>query len=182
MAYNFNFNFDGIIKFPVAFWKGLGSWIVNTIRKEAGQGIFQTDEAHKKTYSKAYAELKENDFRPKQINASKSGNTSNKKADRLKQYQGVSIASRNTSFVDMTATGRTMRGLAVKEAFSEGVTVAFKPEDAMKIIGNQRPGLNRRLVGLHKRNREKVRDMVITQIQTALVKQVVGKTTININI
>jgi len=182
MAYNFNINFDSIIRLPANFWKGLGSWIVNTIRKEAGQGIFQTDEAHKKTYSKAYAELKENDFRPKQINASKSGNTSNKKADRLKQYQGVSIASRNTSFVDMTASGRTLRGLHVKDVFPNGVTLSFKPEDAMKIAGNQRPGLNRRLVGLRQKNREKVRDAIVEGINSELNKNRGQKTVININI
>lgn len=174
-GFNFNFRIDEAIKFPVAFWKSVGSWIVNKIRADAGQGVFQTDQPHKKTYSTAYARLKERGFRKLPTGKKKQG-------DRIASYQGVSVASTNTSFVDMTATGQTLRGLHVKDSTVSSVTLSFRPEDVKKIVGNQRPGLNRRLVGLNRKNQEHVHKLVKAEIARQLKKSIAGKTTINIKL
>lgn len=198
MDINFNINFDRLVKFSTSFWIKVGSFVVRRIREDAGRGVFQTDEPVKKTYSKDYAELKERRFRAKTKNRYKNlyGGESGKKilervkiangrkGERLEQYKGVSIVSTNTSFVDMTATGQTLRGLHVVEGSvtEKGVSVAFHPRDIDKIVGNQKPGLNRRLVGLNKRNVTKIQEMIITDIQDKVAKEIVGRTTINIKI
>ena len=181
-GFNFNFRIDEAIKFPVAFWKSVGSWIVNKIRADAGQGVFQTDQPHKKTYSKDYADIKENRMK-KAVGTIQSGKNKGKvKREKMEQYKGVSIASTNTSFVDMTLTGQTLRGLHVKDSTVSSVTLSFRPEDVKKIVGNQRPGLNRRLVGLNRKNQEHVHKLVKAEIARQLKKSIAGKTTININL
>ena len=177
-GFNIVLNLDKAVKFSKPFWSKVGQWIVNKIRADAGQGVFQTDDPWKKTYSPEYAELKENKM--SQITGyTKKGKA---KRTRLEPYKGVSITSTNTSFVDMTLTGQTLRGLKVRVVTENGTTLAFELRDADKIIGNQRPHLNRRLVGLNKKNRTKVRDMVIDEMKRQVKKQLLGKQTINFNI
>ena len=180
MNINFGINFDGILKFNKSFWVKVGSWAVNQIRSDAQQGIFQTDEPVKKTYSKDYAELKENRMQTK-VGTIKSGKNKGKaKFEKIKQFKGVSIVSTNTSFVDMTVTGQTLRGLKITETMPNGVQVAFNIRDLWKIVGNQKPGLNRRLVGLNKKNMNKLAEMTDNEIRQMIGKNWTGKTTINI--
>ena len=180
MNINFGINFDGILKFNKSFWVKVGSWAVNQIRSDAQQGIFQTDEPVKKTYSKDYAELKENRMQTK-VGTIKSGKNKGKaKFEKIKQFKGVSIVSTNTSFVDMTLTGDTLNSLEISAILPNGVQVAYKPRNIWKIVGNQRPGLNRRIVGLNKKNREALIKIVENQVSQAIKKDFVGKTTINI--
>jgi len=194
MNINFNINFDRIVRFTQRFWIKVGSELVKRIRADAGQGKFQTDEPVKTTYSLGYARLKERRFKhttkrryavnqggmeygKKDVFRKKNG----RKGERYEAYKGVSIASTNTSFVDMTVTGQTLRGLHVKESSNKNVLLSYQEKDAMKIIGNQERGLNRRLVGLNRKNQKVVEEMIIDAIQEAIIKEVVGKTTININ-
>jgi len=194
MNINFNINFDRIVRFSQRFWIKVGSELVKRIRADAGQGKFQTDEPHKATYSPGYARLKERRFKhatkrryavnqggmeygQKEVFRKKNG----RKGERYSAYKGVSIVSTNTSFVDMTVTGQTLRGLHVKESSNKNVLLSYQTKDAAKIIGNQERGLNRRLVGLNRKNQKVVEEMIISAIQEAVVKEIVGKTTININ-
>ena len=197
MNINFNLNFDRLVKFNEAFWKKLGSAVITWIRTDAGQGVFQTDEPHKKTYNTDYARLKERRFkavtkrRYKNVDGGmeyagqgvervriKDG----RKGQRLGQYQGVSIVSTNTSFVDMTVSGQTLRGLHIADSTPKSVTLSYQPRDLWKIVGNQRPGLNRRLVGLRAKNFNKLKDMFMQDISNKIIKDIVGRTTINIKI
>jgi len=176
---NFGINFDGIIKFNKSFWVKVGSWAVNQIRADAQQGIFQTDEPVKKTYSLDYAELKEQRMQ-KKVGTIKSGKNKGKtKFEKIKQYKGVSIVSTNTSFVDMTLTGQTLRGLKITETMPNGVQVSFNIRDLWKIVGNQKPGLNRRLVGLNKKNMKRLQELFINEVATQVAKNFVGKTVLN---
>jgi len=152
------------------FWKMIGTEAINRTRKDAGQGIFQTDEPWKKTYSIEYAERKERGFREPVQTKTKTGKVKTKMV-REEAYKGVSIVSRNTSFVDMTVTGQTLRGMKVAGLMPNGVTITFELKDAEKIVGNQRPGLNRRLVGLNKKNKDELGKM----IRTAIDKNILGK-------
>ena len=175
MNINFGINFDGILNFNKSFWVKVGSWAVNQIRSDAQQGIFQTDEPVKTTYSKQYAELKANRMQTQGKNAK--GKT---KPEKVSSLKGVSIVSTNTTFVDMTLTGQTLRGLKITETTPNGVQVAFNIRDLWKIVGNQKPGLNRRLVGLNKKNMNKLAEMTDNEIRQMIGKNWTGKTTINI--
>jgi len=174
MNINLNINFDRILKFSKALWVKVGSEVISLIREDAKMGIFQTDDPVKTTYSKEYAELKANDFRTKPANGKGKG-------ERIKQYRGVSIASTNTSFVDMTASGQTLRGLHIIATTDKGVTLSYQAKDIDKIVKNQEPRLNRRLVGLRKRNKNHITKMIEDEIDRAIKSNFVGKTTININ-
>jgi len=189
---NFGINFDGILKFNKSFWVKVGSWAVNQIRSDAQQGIFQTDEPVKKTYSTEYAQLKERRFThntkrryvvneggmeygSKDVFRKKDG----RKGERYEQFKGVSIVSTNTSFVDMTVTGQTLRGLKITETTPNGVQVSFNIRDLWKIVGNQKPGLNRRLVGLNNKNMKRLQELFINEVATQVAKNFVGKTVLN---
>ena len=82
----------------------------------------------------------------------------------------------------MTLTGDTLNSLEISAILPNGVQVAYKPRNIWKIVGNQRPGLNRRIVGLNKKNREALIKIVENQVSQAIKKDFVGKTTININL
>lgn len=174
MQINLGIQFDKVLKFNRNFWVMVGSWVANTIRADAKVGVFQTDEAWKKTYSKQYAQLKRNRMKPPLKNG-KPGKT-------LKTYEGVSITSDNTSFVDMTLTGQTLRDLKIKKADDKGVTVGFEPRDIWKIVGNQKPGLNRRLVGLNQKNQDELQTKISKYIETNIKQAFTGKVTINIKL
>jgi len=174
---NFGINFDGLLRFKREFWVLIGEWVSNTIRADARKGIYQTDEPVKTTYSPQYAKLKANGMQEQTTNAK--GKT---KSEKVKSLKGVSIVSRNTSFVDMTLTGDTLNSLEISAILPNGVQVAYKPRNIWKIVGNQRPGLNRRIVGLNKKNREALIKIVENQVSQAIKKDFVGKTTININL
>lgn len=174
MQINLGIQFDKLLKFNRNFWLQVGSWVVNTIRADAGQGVFQTDEPYKKTYSKQYAALKSNRMKPPLKNG-KPGKT-------LKEYEGVSITSNNTAFVDMTLTGKTLQGLAIKKADDKGVLVSYQPRDLWKIVGNQKPGLNRRLVGLNKKNQTELEKQIGQFIEKNIKQTFTGKVTIDIKI
>jgi hypothetical protein len=174
MNINFGINFDGLLRFKKEFWVLIGEWVSNTIRADARKGIYQTDEPVKTTYSPQYAKLKANGMQEQTTNAK--GKT---KSEKVKSLQGVSIVSRNTSFVDMTLTGQTLRGLKITETFPNGVQVSFNIRDLWKIVGNQKPGLNRRLVGLNNKNMKRLQELFINEVATQVGKNFVGKTVLN---
>ncbi|MBW7889567.1 MAG: hypothetical protein LC115_08185 [Bacteroidia bacterium] len=167
----------GVLSIPKRFWIKLGQWIINTVRRETQQGIMQTDEPWKATYSQKYKELKANNFRVP-------GKTKKGKPTmvRMAQYRGVSIASTNTAYVDMTATGQTLRGFQIVETTENSVVLSYAAADIWKIIGNQKPGLNRRIVGLRAANRDAVTDMFVEMVTDETIKKIVGKKEIRIKL
>ena len=175
MNINFGINFDGLLRFKKEFWVLIGEWVSNTIRADARKGIYQTDEPVKTTYSKQYAKLKANGMQEQTTNAK-----GKIKSEKVKSLQGVSIVSRNTSFVDMTLTGDTLNSLEISAILPNGVQVAYKPRNIWKIVGNQRPGLNRRIVGLNKKNQNELMNIVDNQVSQAVGKNWTGKTVIEI--
>ena len=174
MNINFGINFDGLLRFKREFWVLIGEWVSNTIRADARKGIYQTDEPVKTTYSPQYAKLKANGMQEQTTNAK--GKT---KSEKVKSLKGVSIVSTNTSFVDMTVTGQTLRGLKITETMPNGVQVSFNIRDLWKIVGNQKPGLNRRLVGLNNKNMKRLQELFINEVATQVAKNFVGKTVLN---
>ena len=82
---------------------------------------------------------------------------------KLKAYKGVAIVSNNTAFVDMTLTGKTLRGLKPKEAKDFSVILAFNPEDTQKVLGNRDNGYN--LVGLNDKNIRIVKNEIVKKFE-----------------
>jgi len=134
MNINFGINFDGILKFNKGFWVKVGSWAVNQIRSDAQQGIFQTDEPVKTTYSKQYAELKANRMQTQGKDVK-----GKSKPEKVKSLKGVSIVSSNTSFVDMTLTGQTLRGLKITEQLQTGCKYLLTFVTSGKLWGTKSP-------------------------------------------
>lgn len=179
-------------------WKRIGQLAIQWIREDARDGMFQNGVGD--TYrSEQYKKYKRNDMRryttgAGQIFSDKSGyffGTTyfrNKKAktrkgktyttgERLSEYKGVSISSRETSFVNMILTGELFRGLKVRSIDNSGVTIGYESKDAGKILGNQKYG--RQIVGLRDENIKKVKDELVKGLSEELKKELKD---ININI
>lgn len=145
---------------PVSFWRKVGQLAIQWIREDAKSGKMQTTDGNsrKPYYSRQYAKYKANDMR---------------KLDgkRLSSGYATSITSNQTSYVDMTLTGRMFRGLHVVpgSATSTGVTLGYRSEDAGKVIGN-RDKYGRDVANLNKENREKVKQMIVQQFDENIRK------------
>lgn len=180
-----------IPKLPVSFWNRIGQLAIQWIRADAKDGLMQNDTSH--TYrSEQYKKYKRNDMRRYTKGEGKVfsdaegyffGKTyfNNKKAktkkgtnhttgDRLEGYKGVSLASNQTSFVDMTLTGRMFRGLHVVKADNISVTLGYRSEDRMKVIGN-RDKYNRDVANLNADNRAKVKQAILEQFNENIRKE-----------
>lgn len=72
----------------------------------------------------------------------------------LASVKGQSVVSNRTSSVDMKLTGKTMKGLHAESATDSGVMMAYRPQDADKIIGNEEK-YNRVIAGLSEKNIQK---------------------------
>jgi hypothetical protein len=183
-------NYDKAITKLEKTWKRIGKLVTQCIREDAIDGVFQNGRSD--TYrSEQYKKYKRNDMRryttgEGQTFSDKSGyffGTTffrNEKANlrkgqqittgkRLKAYQGVSITSRETSFVNMILTGQLFRGLKVKSYDETGVTIGYDSKDAMKIVGNRAYG--REVVGLNDDNIKKVKEELIKGIDENLRKE-----------
>ena len=200
MNINFGINFDGILKFNKSFWVKVGSWAIKEIRADAKAGIFQTDEWWDAYYTNSYRDLKNNDFRYKTtkryeresddlsysagLGTTKGGRNvyrvkDGKAGQRIKQYEGVSIVNKDGSKVTMIVTGQTLQGLKITATLNNGVQIAYNVRDINKILGNQKPGLNRRLVGLNNKNMKRLQELFINEVATQVAKNFVGKTVLN---
>jgi|GEM_PF-2956404 len=175
------------------WWKKEGQKIRGWIISDAKNGIFQNGRGLKSYISEQYKRYKENgmrrftrggalkDFDPsfdypgKRLYGSKRGT---KRGEKISGLKGVSVKSTNTSFVDMTLTGRLLEGLHVESANDSGVTMSYNEEDRGKIEGNR--GLDREVVGLNEENIEKLRQDVIQEFQKNM-SEVFSKD-ININV
>jgi len=112
--------------------------------------------SNKSYYSQSYAKNKANDMRGSD-------------GKRIKAY-ATSISSRQTSFVDMTLTGRMFRGLHVVKADNISVTLGYRSEDRMKVIGN-RDKHNRDVANLNADNRAKVKQAILEQFNENIRKE-----------
>lgn len=177
-------NLEKAIKNLSNTWKRVGQEVIKWIRKDAIDGVFQNGSSD--TYrSEQYKKYKRNDMRRYTTGEASSSTYTfdkagdyrrkglffgNKKANlrkgknittgkRLEGYQGVTITSRETSFVNMILTGQLFKGLRVKRYDGEGVEIGYDPKDRKKIEGNRVYG--REVVGLNDENIAKVKEMLI---------------------
>ena len=138
-----------VLKIQPNDWMRLGELIAKWVRKDMEKGVMQNDtQGHR--YSRQYARYKANEMRRF---------TDGK---RLKQYYASPIESTQTSYVDMTLTGRLKRSLQPLRALSNGVRMAFGSENTGKILGGQK--LGRDVVGLNENNQKKTLEWIASQI------------------
>lgn len=78
---------------------------------------------------------------------------------RLKAYKGLTIESNETSFVNMTVTGRALKGLHVSSATTNNAVLSYKQRDVMKVIGNKNRGYD--ILDIRTENMEKLKELVI---------------------
>lgn len=159
-------NLSKILKLTPSWWKQLGGFIVKWIREDFAQGLFQNNKQHLAYRSKQYIKYKLNDMRRF---------TDGK---RLKSHYGDPIASRQTTYVDMTLTGKLKKGLRPRSSTSNSVTMGYDPADAPKILGNKKYG--RDVVGLNDKNKRLVKVALIKEFKKNQI-EVIPKN-ININI
>lgn len=142
------FNLSNILNIPYNKAKEIGQKTVQDIYEDFKAGLFQNGQSGLQYISQQYKRYKAN------------GMNRFVKKGRLKAYYGRTIESTNTSYVDMTLTGRLKKGLHLK-GFSKGSWLfSYRPEDAGKIEGNQKYG--REVVGLNDKNKELFKSRLIS--------------------
>lgn len=183
-----------IPKLPVSFWNKIGQLAVQWIRADAKTGKMQTPDgnSNKPNYNSTYAKYKANDMRRFYKDTKKGRKSAFKEesvmwlsgafnrtgfhkemtatGQRLKSLKGQSVTSKNTSFVDMTLTGKMFRGLHVVKADNISVTLGYRSEDRMKVIGN-RDKYNRDVANLNADNRAKVKQAILEQFNENIRKE-----------
>ena len=153
-------------KIPKSFWRDLAVTIRRLIIEDMQAGTVQKYTEQKRQtsggsmhYSKQYKEAKANNFKRKTTGNASMTSIKGKKdlyfrnpkskytqknptgsGSRLKSYSGISIASNQTQQVNMMVTGQTGKGLHLDEILPNGVVMAYMPEDAKKILGNENMG------------------------------------------
>uniref|UniRef100_A0A6M3JXB9 Uncharacterized protein n=1 Tax=viral metagenome TaxID=1070528 RepID=A0A6M3JXB9_9ZZZZ len=159
-----------ITKFTPSFWRKVGAFAVKWIREDTQKGIFQNDMRHDTYRSAQYKKYKQNDMRRftkgkklgygRATQSSRSGGSvqSTVQGTRLKAYAGKSIASNQTSFVNMLLTGDLLKGLKTRTADNSSVTIAYDSADAGKLLGNEKYG--RAMRTLRPANIDKVASLV----------------------
>jgi hypothetical protein len=93
------------------------------------------------------------------------------KGQRLAEYAGQSIESTTTTFVDMTLTGETKKGLHVDKAEYNGVWLAYRPADTQKILNNAQK-YGRQVFGLSTENKKLCEELLINRLNKHLKEQV----------
>jgi hypothetical protein len=165
-------------------WNEVGTYANSLIQNDMAEGIFQTPggSSNKPTYNPQYAKYKANEMRrfgrtkiktnsgieyKGRVKAGTNKKTGATTGQRLKGYYGQPIESTNTSFVDMTVTGRLKKSLRVRSRTSNSVTSGYDPENSMKILGNQEK-YGRIIVGLNDKNIELVKNRILMILKRKL--------------
>ena len=189
-----------IARFTPKFWLKIGGLVPQWVKADALDGVMQNEVYNYRYKSKDYIRYKANQMRRFTKGEGKTfsdkegyffGKTyfQNKKAklskktgfttgDRLKAYKGISIESTDVSKVNMTLTGRTINSLHPKTSDDVSVTMAFAPAYGGIVLGNKQRGYD--VTGLNNRNKTKVRELILQQLDDNAKKEIKGKIVINI--
>ena len=166
-------NIDKLPEMTPKFWEDVGFKVAEWVRADCRKGIMQDGSANH-PLSRKYKKYKDNDMRRfsdgKRLGdtiSSKGGNQRTLKTRRF-PLVGRSLQTIGTPYVTIMLTGDTMRGLKPEKPTKNGVTMAFRPEDSVKIYGNQQIGYN--VVGLNRANIELVRQEIIKEFRKNKVK------------
>ena len=157
------------LKLTPTFWKKLGSYIAKWVREDFKNGVFQNDMQKLPYLSRQYTDYKSRRMALK-----------TQPGKRLRSYYAQSIQSNQTSYVDMTLTGKLKDSLRPVKSDSRSVTMSYSPADKNpeKIAGNRIYG--REVVGLNDKNRDKVFDRILKEIDENLLSWAREEIKINI--
>lgn len=189
-----------IVRFTPKFWLKIGGLVPQWVKADALLGKMQNNGHDYHYKSKDYMRYKANNMKRLTKGEGKTfsdkegyffGKTyfQNKKAkiskktgfttgDRLKAYKGISIESADVSKVNMTLTGRTINSLHPKTSDDVSVTMAFAPAYGSIVLGNKQRGYD--VTGLNKENLQKVRNLILQQLDNNAKKELGKKIIINI--
>jgi len=157
------------------FFRKLGQYMINRIREDMSKGISQNPDGsmRKPFYNPQYAKYKINGMkrytfkkgkktiRGSKVKINKRGLVENNNKN-ISQYNGQSISSRETSFVNLELTGKLKQGLKIKESDNNSVTISYNQADIGKILGAEKEG--RSIVGLNDKNIELAKEMISKEI------------------
>jgi hypothetical protein len=176
-----------------SFFRRLGQYMINRIREDMSKGISQNPDGSMRdnTYSKGYAKYKRNGMKRytfkkgnktikgSKVKINKRGLNENNNKN-LKQYNGQSISSRETSFVNLELTGKLKQGLKIKETTDDSVTLSYRQEDIGKILGAE--SLGRSIVGLNDKNKELAVEMIKQELSKKGYKKFGFELKVNVNL
>lgn len=153
---------ERILKIPAYVMRIFAEGASRLIDDDAKNGIMQNGNTYGYK-SKTYMKYKANDMRRFTNNKSNNKSKVKKKKQsvnpRLKAYKGLTIESNETSFVNMTVTGRALKGLHVSSATTNNAVLSYKQRDVMKVIGNKNRGYD--ILDIRTENMEKLKELVI---------------------
>ena len=129
--------------FPKSIWEKIGGRTATRIVKDAKSGVGADGEKFNKPYTAQYVIKK------------KAGKAAPK---------GVSQASRQTSFPDLTLTGMMLNSIKSRKATKTGVEIEFR--DGLKVQGNAKN--KRNIYGVSPKNE----DLIMKDLGVYLGKQV----------
>ena len=152
-----------------SFWLRMGEKVRDWIIKDSDNGLLQSGVHHYR--SKQYMKYKKNYMKTFTTRTYKKGKMSGRTktiGTNLESVKGQSVVSNMTSAVNMKLTGRTLQGLHAESATDNSVTMAFRPKDADKIIGNEE--LGRVIAGLSEKNIQKALDYYSKELDNNIHK------------
>ena len=185
-----------IVRFTPKFWLKIGGLVPQWVKADSLLGKMQNDMQNFAYKSKEYVKYKANQMRRLTKGSALSSSIKGKKdlyfnnpksgknkkglstGDRLKAYNGISIESTDVSKVNMTLTGRTINSLHPKTSDDVSVTMAFAPAYGGIVLGNKQRGYD--VTGLNKENLQKVRNLILAQLDNNAKKELGKKIVINI--
>ncbi len=153
------------------FWKaigkkigGIGGWVYD----DGVKGLMQNN-TQKHSLSPKYKKYKDKDMR--RLDGKRLKN---------KRYplEGRSLFTIGTPHVTMLLTGDTIGGLRGTKATKSGITMAFRPRDTPKIIGNK--ARNYDVTGLNTKNIRLIKVEMIKQFKKNKVKFIKKNIVINV--
>ena len=162
----------GLNKIPIMgkeFWLQTGKQICVEIQKDAKAGLMQDGKRNLHYKSEKYTKYKANRMERFTTREYKKGTKTippgfiANQGTKLNAFKAQSIVSNNIAYVDMTLTGKTLRGLKPKKAGDTNVILAFNSEDTQKVLGNRDNGYN--IVGLNDKNIRIVKNEIVKKFE-----------------
>jgi len=144
---------EKIFKLDANEWNTIGQLAIKLERQDIRRGIMQDGQSNLHYKSETYKKYKANDMRKFGRGEKRKG-----RGERLKQYKGLSISSKETGFVNLTLTGRMLNDM-YQRVVSNGVEIHFASKDAGKVLGAEEQG--RKILTLRDENLDKIEDELV---------------------
>ena len=141
-----------VLKLTPNFWREVGVNVKKWIKKDMREGRLQTDTQY--------------NYKSNQYKKYKSKFMNKLDGRKVKSVRGTSVQSNWTNSVNMLLTGQLIDGLSTIKTDTQSVTLKYADKDKMKLIGN--PEYAKGLLTLSGENKEKVKKMVIRELEKSM--------------